>query len=267
MHQDQRAQAPLSSVDLLSLLRTATMEIRGRMPWSSNATFLVELVTTESEAAESDVERPDVDDLGEDAGRLGHAVYAVYKPGRGERPLWDFPDGLYRREVAAWELSRMLGWDLVPETVVRDGPHGEGSVQRFVDAHFEQHYFTLYEEVRHHETLRAMCAFDLIINNADRKSGHCLLGRDQRIYAIDNGLCFHPSPKIRTVIWEFAGEPVPIGLLEDIERCLHDLPGALHGLLTHDEIEGLRRRAGFLLHNRCFPQPDPNAHCYPWPLV
>ncbi|MBI1843240.1 MAG: SCO1664 family protein [Actinobacteria bacterium] len=259
MHQDQRAQAPLSSSDLLRFLRTGEITIKGRMPWSSNATFLVELTAAGGELTQGGSTD------GESVGL--ERMHGVYKPGRGERPLWDFPDGLYRREVAAWELSNMLGWGLVPETVMRNGPHGEGSVQRFIDADFEQHYFTLYEDPAHHEALRTMCVFDLLINNTDRKSGHCLLGRDQHIYGIDNGLCFHPDPKIRTVIWEFGGEPIPAGLLGDIERCLEGLPGPLDPYLTHDEIDGIRRRGTYLLERAGFPEADPHGRCYPWPLV
>ncbi|MDP9020439.1 MAG: SCO1664 family protein [Actinomycetota bacterium] len=213
------------------------------MPWSSNRTFLVE------------VSRGDQRMLG------------VYKPGRGERPLWDFPGTLYRREAAAWALSELLGWGIVPETIVRDGPLGEGSVQRFVPADFRQHYFTLVEDTAHHDALRAICAFDLLANNADRKSGHCLLGEDGRVWAIDNGLCFHPSPKIRTVIWDFAGEPVPPRLLPDVERLADGLPGALGDLLSDDEVAGVRRRAEALCRRPVFPTPDPLAHSYPWPLV
>ena len=132
---------------------------------------------------------------------------AIYKPVRGERPLWDFPSGLHRREVAAWELSEYLGWHLVPPTIMRDGPFGEGSLQLFVAADFEQHYFTLYEgRADLHDALRRMCAFDLLANNTDRKSGHCLLGLDGRIWGIDHGLCFAEDFKLRTVIWEFGGE-------------------------------------------------------------
>ena len=183
MSEDERAPA----ADDVTVLRCGAVEIVGRLPWSSNHTFLVEC-------------------------RLGpDVVAAVYKPGRGERPLWDFPPGIYRREVAAFELSRALGWGVVPLTVVRgdDAPLGEGSLQRFVDADFSQHHFTLVEDEAHHDRLRTICAFDVVANNADRKSGHCLLGTDGGIWAIDNGLCFHRQPKLRTVIWEFAGEPVP----------------------------------------------------------
>ena len=150
-----------------TLLDHGEVEVLGRMPWSSNATYLCEV-------------------------RCGDDVHrAIYKPRRGERPLWDFPSGLDHREVAAYELSRALGWDLVPRTVLREGPLGMGSLQAFVDADFEQHYFTLYEQEVHHDALRAMCAFDLIGNNTDRKSGHVLLGLDGHIRGIDDGLMFH----------------------------------------------------------------------------
>ena len=147
------------------------------------------------------------------------AVRAIYKPRRGERPLWDFPSGLDHREVAAYELSEALGWDLVPPTILRDGPLGMGSVQLFIEADFEQHYFTLYEDEAHHDALRTMCAFDLVGNNTDRKSGHCLLGLDGRIRGIDHGLMFHHEFKLRTVIWEFGGEPVPEPILAGGRRA------------------------------------------------
>ncbi|MDP9453047.1 MAG: SCO1664 family protein [Actinomycetota bacterium] len=236
MHQDQRAQATLT------LLTEGEVELKGRMPWSTNQTFLVELT------------------------RGDEALLGVYKPGRGERPLWDFPGGLYRREVAAWVLSELLGWGLVPETVLRDGPLGEGSVQRFVEADFTQHYFTLYEDPSHHDALRALCVFDILANNTDRKSGHCLLA-EGRIWAIDNGLCFHPSPKVRTVIWEFGGEAIPDDLLADVERLLARLPGGLVALVGPAELAAVTRRAEWLLRTGVFPVPDPLGHCYPWPLV
>jgi uncharacterized repeat protein (TIGR03843 family) len=164
-----------------TLLEHGELEVLGRMPWSSNATYLCEV------RCDDDVMR------------------AIYKPRRGERPLWDFPSGLDHREVAAYELSEALGWGLVPRTILRDGPLGSGSVQAFVDADFEQHYFTLYEDESTHGALRAMCAFDLIGNNTDRKSGHVLLGLDGHIVGIDHGLMFHHEFKLRTVIWEFGG--------------------------------------------------------------
>lgn len=212
------------------------------MPWSSNGTFLVKLAAGES------------------------VMHAVYKPGRGERPLWDFPRGLYRREAAAWVLSELLGWGIVPETVVRDGPLGEGSMQRFVPADFEQHYFTLIEDEAHHDALRRFAAFDLIANNTDRKSGHVLLGDDGRLWGIDNGLCFHPEPKIRTVIWEFGGEKLPAPLLADVEAALPKLD-LLDPLLDEEEIAATRLRAEHLLRTRTFPLADPMGRCYPWPMV
>ena len=132
-------------------------------------------------------------------------VQAVYKPHRGEQSLWDFPDGLYRREVAAYRLSEALGWGLVPPTVLRDdGPFGTGSVQLFLEADYERHYFTLLEDGGREGELEAFCAFDVVANNADRKSGHVLVDADEHLWGIDHGLCFHAQPKLRTVIWDFA---------------------------------------------------------------
>jgi uncharacterized repeat protein (TIGR03843 family) len=228
----------------LNLLAEGDIEVVGRMPWSSNHTFLTTCVLGDEETA------------------------AVYKPGRGERHLWDFPEGVYRREIAAYELSRALGWDLVPETVERaDAPLGPGSLQRFVPADFSQHHFTLVEDEAHHDELRAICAFDIVANNADRKSGHCLLGEDGRVWAIDNGLCFHAEPKLRTVIWEFAGEPLPASLVDDLARVAENPPDALGPWLSRREINAVGRRAAALLQAGRFPVPDPDTYHYPWPLV
>src|SRR3954453_14891475 len=193
------------------------------MPWSSNSTFLVQ-VCFDSEA-----------------------MRGVYKPGRGERPLWDFPSDLYKREVAAYVVSKALGWDLVPETVLRDGPFGEGSLQRFVDADFSQHYFTLLEFPEHHGALQAVCTFDLLLNNADRKGGHCLLGEDGKLWSVDHGLCFHVDPKLRTVMWDFEGQPLPDKLLPDLARFAVGLPEELRGLLDEEELDALAGRAAALV--------------------
>jgi uncharacterized repeat protein (TIGR03843 family) len=192
----------------------------------------------------------------------------VYKPARGERPLWDFPRGLYKREIAAHHLSEALGWDLVPLTLCRDdGAYGEGSLQLFVDADFSQHYFTLYEDPAHRARLERICVFDLLANNADRKSGHCLLGPDGLIYAIDNGLCFHVEPKLRTVIWEFGGEPIPEGCLEPLRRLAGAaLPAPLAELLAPGEGDALLARAQEVLDRGVFPI-DMSGGRYPWPLV
>ncbi len=240
MPEDQRP--PPARV--LTLLAQGEVEVVGRMPWSSNRTFLVMCTLDEDETA------------------------AIYKPGAGERQLWDFPDAVYRREAAAYALSERLGWDLVPETLVRDdGPLGAGSLQRFVPADFTQHHFTLVEDSRHHDRLRAICAFDVVANNADRKSGHCLLGEDGAIWAIDNGLCFHRDPKLRTVIWEFAGEPLPEGLCDGLARMSEGFARAVGDLLSPAEIRATEHRALALLEAGRFPDPDPDRHHYPWPLV
>jgi uncharacterized repeat protein (TIGR03843 family) len=218
--------------------------MQGRMPWSSNRTFLVELCLD------------------------GTTAHAVYKPGRGERPLWDFPDGLYRREVAAFELSEALGWDLVPLTIERENaPMGEGSLQWFVDADFDQHYFTLIESARWRSQLEHICAFDILVNNTDRKSGHCLLDDDGHIWAIDNGLSFHAEFKLRTVIWDFGGEDIPQAIQDDLERLLSDgLPDGVARYLDTFERDAVLVRARALLREGRFPV-DRSGRRYPWPLV
>ncbi len=226
-----------------NLLDHGELEVLGRMPWSSNATYLCEV------RCDDDVMR------------------AIYKPRQGERPLWDFPSGLDHREVAAFELSEALGWNLVPRTILRDGPLGVGSVQEFVDANFEQHYFTLYEDEATHPSLRAMCAFDLIGNNTDRKSGHVLLALDGHIVGIDHGLMFHHEFKLRTVIWEFGGEPVPTPLLEAADALASsELPDALAMRLDVFERDAVRARARALVDAGHFPI-DTTGRRYPWPLV
>jgi len=225
------------------LLEEGRLAVKGRLPWSSNYTFLGEVSLD------------------------GASSLVVYKPHRGERPLWDFPRGLYKREVAAWVLSEVLGWGLVPPTVTRNGPLGRGSVQLFVDADFSQHYFTLREDPRHQSTFERLCVFDVLANNADRKAGHCLLGRDGRIHAIDNGLTFHAQQKLRTVIWDFGGEPIPPPLLEDVRDFLEKaLPEALAEVLLPAERAALRDRADLVLTEGHFPV-DPSGQAYPWPLV
>jgi uncharacterized repeat protein (TIGR03843 family) len=233
----------MTADDLRHVLTHGELTVKGRLPWSSNATFLVE------------------------AALDGACALAVYKPARGERPLWDFPPGLFRRELAAWHLSEALGWGLVPLTIEREGPYGAGSLQRFVTADFEQHYFTLRENAAHHDRLRRICAFDLVANNADRKSGHCLLAEDGAIYGIDNGLCFHAEPKLRTVIWDFGEEPVPRPLLDDLKRlAAGPLPPALIELLDATECQALLKRARALVKAGKFPA-DSGGRRYPWPLV
>jgi hypothetical protein len=277
---------PPPDAALLDRLRTADLEVLGRMPWASNGTFLVGLAggrgRTPDDHSPHDHsphddsphdDSPGVEGSTADVDREGTAevdqppLQAIYKPLRGERPLWDFPSGLYKREVAAYELAAALGWWVVPPTVVRDGPLGEGSVQLFVEADFEQHYFTVQEEARYRDDFEAICVFDLLANNTDRKSGHCLIGTDGRIWAIDHGLCFAEEFKLRTVLWDFAGEPIPAELLEDVRRLLdQDLTPALACLLDDDEHLALLERAEAVLGSGCFPV-DRSGRRYPWPLV
>jgi len=226
------------------ILTRGEVELQGRMPWSSNATFLVESCLD------------------------GVSIPAIYKPHKGERPLWDFPSGLYQREVATYELSAALGWDLVPLTVLREeAPLGIGSLQQFVDADFEQHYFTLLEDEQHHEVFKKICAFDILANNTDRKSGHVLIDTAGHIWCIDHGLNFHHEFKLRTVIWDFGGEPVPQALLDDIERFVDDgLPASLAILLDTFERDAVLTRARAVLAEKVFPI-DTTGRRYPWPLV
>ncbi len=247
-------------------LRTEPLTVLGRMPYSSNATLLVAVGEVPA-------------GLGSEAGleRLAAsgALLAVYKPARGERPLWDFPSGLYTREIAAYELSEALGWDLVPTTVLRGAdpddngaPLGEGSVQRFVDADFEEHYFTLLEDDAHHDDLRRICVFDLLANNTDRKGGHVLLDKAGHLWCIDNGLSFHQEFKLRTVIWDFAGEPIPDALRDDVCRVLLDggVPDTVACFLDPFEIDALRTRARAVVAEGRFPI-DTTGRRYPWPMV
>jgi len=227
----------------LHVLQCGEIEVVGRMPWSSNATFLVDVT------------------CGDD-----HAQ-AIYKPLRGERPLWDFEPGLHRREVAAYHLSEVLGFDLVPPTLLRDGPYGEGSMQWFVDVDHRQHYFTIHEERPDlHHKLREVAVFDLIANNTDRKSGHVLIDGDDHIWGIDHGLCFAADFKLRTVVWEFGGEAIDPVLLEAIEPVIRGVPMEIATLLDDEEVEALQERARWVAANPVFPV-DQSGRRYPWPIV
>jgi uncharacterized repeat protein (TIGR03843 family) len=234
-------EAELTPADVLA---EGDVEIVGRMPWSSNATFLVEACLD------------------------GASARGIYKPHAGERPLWDFPDGLFRREVAAYELSAALGWEVVPLTILReDLPHGVGSLQQFVEADFEQHYFTLLEDEATHDQLRRMAVFDIVSNNTDRKGGHCLVDGERHIWGIDNGLSFHAEFKLRTVIWDFGGEPVAPELLADLELLVEDgLPDAVAALLGTFERDAVLTRARAVLREGELPV-DETGRRYPWPLV
>jgi len=232
----------------LSWLASGEIELIGRIVHSRNAVFVVQIETPEREGL------------------------AIYKPREGEYPLWDFLAGtLCRREVAAYCLSRSLGWPPIPPTVLRDGPLGTGMVQQFIEADPEATYFTLREERLAH--LLAVAAFDHLTNNADRKAGHLLVDAAGQIWAIDHALTFHVEPKLRTVIWDFAGQPIPercqrdLRRVDTILRAGQPLEQELRSLLTSQEISALRRRLGDLLTSGRFPAPDPDRRQVPWPLI
>lgn len=230
--------------ELTTLLEAGPIELVGRVVESSNATFVVQV------------------------GAGDDGVMAVYKPERGERPLWDFEPGLYKRERAAYVLSAHLGWGLVPLTVVReDAPFGVGSVQLFVDGDHREHYFTLYESRPDlHAAMRRLALFDCVANNTDRKSGHVLLGPDDQLYGIDHGLCFAADFKLRTVIWDFGGEDIAGDDLDAIEPLAQSVPEALAELLTGDETTALQSRVRRLLDTRVLPV-DRSGRRIPWPMV
>lgn len=229
--------------NIVHALEHGDITIIGRMPHSSNATFLVAVQCDET------------------------SFQAIYKPLRGERPLWDFEPGLHRREIAAYMLSQAMGINMVPPTVLREGPLGEGSLQHFIDADVEQHYFTIFEQREDlHDQLRAMCVFDIVANNTDRKAGHCLLGLDDKVWGIDHGVCFAADFKLRTVIWEFGGEPLPNHLRAAIEPLIETVPLNIATLLSSNEVSALQERVQWLCEGGAFPI-DRSGSRYPWPLV
>lgn len=234
---------------VLQALTLGELSVETAMPYSSNYTLLTRV---EHEGLE---------------------LLAIYKPRRGERPLWDFPRGtLYRRETAAYVVSEGLGFGFVPPTVVRDGPYGVGMLQLFITNDEESHLFTMLKEGGYNETIRRLCAFDCLINNADRKSGHALKGLDGRLWAIDHGICFHFEPKLRTVLWDFVGESLPrdvLAALCDFRTGLDSGNGVarlLGELLEPNELRALRRRLDRLIDCGVFPSPGPGPNV-PWPPV
>jgi len=241
---------PLNDTALwLNILRQGEVTLKGEFVWGSNYTFLV------------DVQHEDL------------SLPAVYKPIRGERPLWDFPSAsLARREAAAYLVSEALGFGIVPPTVYRrKAPLGAGSLQRFVEHDPQYHYFNFIPEDR--QRLRPVALFDLLVNNADRKGGHVLVDADQHFWLIDHGLCFHVEDKLRTVIWDFAGQPIPDELCDALQGLLSKLDEpsdwleALSKLISRSELRALSRRTARLLAARCFPDPPDERRAYPWPPV
>ncbi len=199
-------------------------------------------------------------------------IYAIYKPASGERPLRDFPYGtLHNREWSAYLLADALGWPAVPPTVVREGPHGIGSVQLFIDADFTKHYFNLRDERLDDYTPIAM--FDVLINNADRKGGACLLDAEGQLWAVDHGLTFNPLARRRTVMFEFNGTPYPEDLLDALNELLSSLENGndelrnkLSDTLDIHEIDSLIRRGKEMIEDRTFPILDPDWNV-PWPMI
>jgi hypothetical protein len=233
--------------DVLEVLVSGDLEVLGLLPYSSNYVFLARSCLQGCEA------------------------HGVYKPTRGERPLWDFPPGtLAAREVAAFRVSEAGGWDLVPPTVLRpDAPMGEGSLQMFVEHDPERHYFTLIKE--RPEDFVPFAAFDIVINNGDRKGGHVIEDSDGRLWGVDHGLSFNVDDKLRTVIWEFAGEPIGEANVARLEATRAALRGGgltdeIAALLSLEEAEATLERTESLLSSGVFPSPE---SCYrlPWPLV
>ena len=255
-------------------LLTGELTIRGRIATASNATFLC--------------------DAGDEDG--GGPVQCVYKPVRGERPLWDFPDGtLAGRERASYLLCDSLGWGMIPTTVLREGPYGPGIVQRWVDTTEEtpqlvdlfpadampRGYLPILSGqdgagrdvlLAHADdpSLRRMAVLDLVLNNPDRKGGHVLVGVDGRLYGIDHGICLHSAHKLRTVLWGWAGQPIPSELVADVAQLARELGAAgalaeeLDELLTLDEVAALHTRLDGLQERPVMPLPG-SAHPIPWP--
>ena len=244
---DPRHESEPISIGLLK----GIMELQGLMPWSSNYTFLVSLGEPKDQTK----------------------LLGIYKPCQGERPLWDFPDGtLCQREFASYLVSQVLGWPNIPLTVLRDGPHGPGSVQLFIEAEYEAHYFNMRDDSGLTDEFRCVALFDFIINNADRKGGHCLKAKDGRLWVIDHGLTFHTDFKLRTVIWEFCEEAIPTSMLKDLQRLQNhmsessELCQILTQFLSVREIQAFKKRLDRLIAAGRLPELHPGRNI-PYPPV
>ncbi|MFD1930488.1 MULTISPECIES: SCO1664 family protein [Nonomuraea] len=232
----------------LSLLREGRLEVAGRLVEATNMTLYCGIT------------------LG------GRSAACVYKPVRGERPLWDFPDGtLAAREVAAYEVSRATGWQIVPPTVYREGPFGPGMCQLWIDTDQETDLMSLIRS--RHPALRKMAVFDAVVNNADRKGGHLLpLPDGETIYGVDHGVCFSAEDKLRTVLWQWRGKTLPrevVGVLAKLERDLESGPlgRRLRELLTLAEVEATWTRVRRLLDTGVHPYPSEDWPAIPWPPI
>lgn len=239
----------IDSETVLSALHEGEITVQGEFVWGSNYTFLAEIHYNDTKLS------------------------AVYKPSRGQRPLWDFaPATLAHREAAAYLVSRFLGWNLVPPTIYRrHAPVGAGSLQLFVEHDPEYHYFNMNDDDRHR--LRPVALFDLLINNADRKGSHILRDPDGHLWLIDHGLCFHEEDKLRTVIWDFTGEPIPEDLLIDLNKFNQllehssEVSEGLHQHINQAEFLALVERSKGLLAAGHYPDPPEDRRAYPWPPV
>ncbi|MDQ3733204.1 MAG: SCO1664 family protein [Actinomycetota bacterium] len=236
----------LDESQALGLLRTGTIEITGRLVDASNVTLLAE-ISTDDEIAE-----------------------CVYKPIAGERPLWDFPDGtLAGREVATYLVSAATGWQVVPPTVLREGPFGSGMVQLWMDGDPTVDLLELARSDR--PALRRMAVLDVVVNNADRKGGHLIPMPNGHVYGVDHGICFSTQPKLRTLLWRWAGRPLPEEAVEVLERLSTELSGelgaALEEHLTGSEVKQTRRRVATLLHTGVHPEPSGEWPALPWPPI
>ncbi len=237
----------VTAAQLLQLLRDGELEPIGWLVGSSNNAMVVRVTPGD--------------------------LLAVWKPTAGERPLFDFPLGtLTRREVAAYLVSESLGWDIVPTTLLRDGPHGEGMLQRWIDIDETADVIDMVngDDPR----LRRIALFDAIVNNTDRKAGHLLPVPGGRLHAVDHGVTFSVEPKLRTVLWAWEGEPFDADEVAGLVRVqatlgTAEVPGPLAGplaeLLFIDEIQATRERVGALLATGVFPSPNPAWPAIPWP--
>jgi uncharacterized repeat protein (TIGR03843 family) len=243
----ERLQIHLNSI--VEILHEGSIQLKGQFTFGSNYTFLISVKYKNS------------------------SYRAIYKPQKGEIPLWDFPpDTLANRETAAFLISEALSWGYVPPTIIRpDAPFGRGSLQWFIQHEPEMNYFTFSKEMK--ENLRPVGVFDMILNNADRKGSHVIIDDRGQIWLIDHGVCFHHKPKLRTVIWDFIGERISDQIIHDLHLLNHKLTqnsplmSELEHLLSLQELTDLKRRVEHIISVPFFPMPDKNSRPFPFPLV